>query len=55
MSEISEALANQYGITVDSKKIVQTEPIKGFGSYEVKCRFGYEVSGTIHLLVVEDK
>ena len=53
--EISEALAGQYGITVDSKKIVQTEPIKGFGSYEVKCRFGYEVSGTIHLLVTEAK
>ncbi len=53
--EISEALAAQHGIEVDSKKIVQSEPIKGYGSYDVKCKFGYEVSGTIHLLVVEDK
>ena len=30
--EISEALAAQYGIEVDSKKIVQAEPIKGYGS-----------------------
>ena len=53
--EISEALKAQHGIEGDSKKIVQAEPIKGYGSFEVKCRFGYEVSGTIHLLVVEDK
>ena len=53
--EISDALSSQHGIEVDSRKIVQTEPIKGFGSFEVRCRFGYEVSGTIHLLVVEAK
>ena len=53
--EISEALKNQYGIEVDSKKIVQSEPIKSYGSYEVKCKFGFEVSGTIHLMVVEEK
>ena len=53
--EISDALAAQHGIEVDSKKIVQGDAIKGYGSFEVKCRFGYEVSGTIHLLVVEDK
>ena len=53
--EISEALKAQHGIEVDSKKIVQAEPIKGYGSFEVKCRFGYEVTGTIHVLVVEEK
>ena len=53
--EISEALRAQHGIEVDSKKIVQAEPIKGYGSFEVKCRFGYEVAGTIHVLVVEEK
>ena len=53
--EISEALKAQHGIEVDSKKIAQAEPIKGYGSFEVKCRFGYEVSGTIHVLVVEEK
>ena len=53
--EISEALKAQHGIEVDSKKIVQAEPIKGYGNFEVKCRFGYEVTGTIHVLVVEEK
>ena len=53
--EISDALLSQHGIEVDSKKIVQAEPIKGYGSFDVKCRFGYEVSGTIHVLVVEEK
>ena len=51
--EISEALAAQYGIEIEKNKIVQAEPIKSFGSYEVKCKFGYEISGVIHVLVVE--
>ena len=53
--EISDALRAQHGIELDSKKIVQGEPIKGYGSYDVKCKFGYEISGTVHLLVVEEK
>ena len=53
--EISEALKAQHGIEVDSKKIVQADPIKGYGSFDVKCKFGYEVAGTVHVLVVEDK
>ena len=39
----------------DQQKIVQAEPIKSFGAYEVKCKLGYEVTGTIHVLVIEDK
>lgn len=53
--EISDALSKQHGIEIDSKKIVQSDPIKTFGSYEVKCKFGHEISGTIHVLVTEDK
>ncbi len=53
--EISEALKDQFGIEIEKQKIVQNEPIKSFGSYEVKCKFGYEISGVIHLLVVEEK
>ncbi len=53
--EISEALAEQHGLEVEKNKIVQSEPIKAFGSYEVKCRLGYEVTGTIHLIVAELK
>lgn len=53
--EISEALKTQYNIEVEKNKIVQNEPIKSFGSYEVKCKLGNEVSGTINVLVVEEK
>lgn len=53
--EISEALLAQHEIDIEKNKIVQAEPIKSFGGYEVKCRLGYEVSGTIHVLVVEEK
>ena len=51
--EIADALAEQHGIVIEKNKIVQSEPIKSFGSYEVKCKFGYEISGVIHVLVIE--
>jgi large subunit ribosomal protein L9 len=53
--EISDALREQFGIEIEKQKIIQGEPIKSYGSYEVKCKFGYEINGVIHLLVVEDK
>ena len=53
--EISDALKAQYGIEIEKQKIVQAEPIKSYGSYDVKCKFGYEISGVIHLMVVEEK
>ena len=53
--EIADALSAQHGIEIDSKKIVQAEPIKSYGSFEVKCKFGYEISGVIHVLVTEEK
>ena len=40
---------------VNKSKIVLPDPIKSFGSFEVKCKLGYEVTGTIHVLVVEEK
>ena len=53
--EISDALKEQFGIDIEKNKIVQAEPIKNFGSYTVKAKLGYEVSGTINVLVIEDK
>ena len=53
--EISNALKEQFGIDIEKNKIVQAEPIKTFGSYTVKAKMGYEISGNINLLVVEDK
>ena len=51
--EISDALREQCGIEIEKNKIVQAEPIKTFGAYTVKAKLGYEVSGTINVLVVE--
>jgi len=51
--EISEALSEQHSIIIEKNKIVQDEPIKSFGPYEIKCKLGFEVSGVIHVLVVE--
>ena len=51
--EISNALKEQYGIEVEKNKIVQAEPIKNYGKYTVKAKFGYEISGDINLIVTE--
>ena len=53
--EISDALREQHGIDIEKNKLVQTEPIKSFGSFEVKCKLGYEVSGKLTVLVTEKK
>ena len=53
--EIAAALKEQHAMEVDSKKLVLAEPIKSFGSYEVKAKLGYEISGTVYVLVVEEK
>ena len=52
--EISAALSEQYGIVIAKNKIVQDEPIKQFGTYQVKCKLGYEITGTINVVVKED-
>ena len=53
--EISDGLKAQYGLDVAKSKIVQDEPIKAFGTYELKCKLGYEVTGTIYVVVAEEK
>jgi len=53
--EISEELQKQHGVEVEKNKIVQEEPIRSFGSYELKCKLGNEISGVIHVLVIEGK
>ena len=53
--EISTALKEQHGMDIDSKKLVLDEPIKSFGSYQVKAKLGFEISGTVYVLVIEEK
>ena len=51
--EIAAALKEQHGVDIDSKKLVLDEPIKSFGSYEVKAKLGFEISGTVYVIVTE--
>ena len=51
--EISDELLKQHGIEIEKNKITQEESIKTFGPYEVKCKLGFEIMGTINVLVVE--
>ena len=52
---IADALKAQYDMDVDSKKLVIDEPIKAYGSYQVKAKLGFEVSGTVYVTVCEEK
>ena len=52
---IADALKAQYDMDVDSKKLVIDEPIKSFGSYQVKAKLGFEVNGTVYVSVFEEK
>ena len=51
--EISDALKAQSGMDIAKTKIVLPEPIKAFGTYQVKCKLGYEISGVINVVVTE--
>ncbi len=53
--EVSDALQAQYGIELGKQKIVMEEPIKAYGSYQLKAKLGFEVSGTVYVMVVEEK
>ena len=53
--EIAAALKEQYGMEIDSKILVLDEPIKSFGAYQVKAKLGYEISGTVYVMVTEAK
>ena len=50
---ISKALKEQFDMNIEKNKIVQDTPIKSFGAFTVKAKLGYEVNGTINVLVVE--
>ena len=52
-SEIAEALKAQFGIEIDRHKIVISENIKAFGSYELKVKLYNDVAGTISVMVKE--
>jgi len=51
--EIGQALADK-GIEVDKKKIVLADPIKEFGSYDVKVKLHKDVQTTVKVNVTEE-
>ena len=51
--EVSDALKAQHNITIAKAKIVQDEPIKSFGAYQLKCKLGYEIVGNLKVEVIE--
>ena len=53
--EISEALAQQQQMNIAKTKLVLDEPIKACGTYPIKAKLGYEIVGTVNVLVVEEK
>ena len=53
--EISEGLKAQFGIDIPKQKLVLEEPIKAFGSYQIKAKLGFEVVGTVYVSVFEEK
>ena len=53
--EIAEGLKAQHGIELNTQKIVLEEPIKAFGTYELKVKLGFEISGTLYAVVSEEK
>lgn len=51
--EISEGLKEQFGLDVPKQKMVLEEPIKAFGTYRIKAKLGYDVTGTVIAVVTE--
>ena len=53
--EISDALKAQHGIDIPKAKLVMEDPIKTFGTFEVKAKLYTEISGTVYVQVFEQK
>lgn len=53
--DISEAVAAQYKVDLDKKKIELKEPLKTLGTHEVLIRVHPEITSTIQVTVTEDK
>ncbi|MBR2530524.1 MAG: 50S ribosomal protein L9 [Lachnospiraceae bacterium] len=51
--EIAEEAKNQFGLDIDKKKIVLTEPIKAFGTHEVAIKLHPSVTATLRVKVEE--
>ncbi|MEG1657459.1 MAG: 50S ribosomal protein L9 [Oscillibacter sp.] len=53
--EISEGLNKQCGIDIPKQKLALEDPIKAFGTFQVKAKLGFDVAGIVNVMVVEEK
>jgi large subunit ribosomal protein L9 len=52
--DVAAAVQAQLGVTVDKRKIEVSDPIKGYGGYNLTVKlYGSEIVGKIHLVVCE--
>lgn len=51
--EIAEQLKSQSGIEIDRRKIVMSDPIKAYGSYQFDVRLFTDVVGKLNVLICE--
>ena len=54
-TEISDALKQQHNVDIPKQKLVLDDPIKAFGTYQVKAKLGFEVVATVYVAVYEEK
>ena len=50
---ISDLLKANHGIEIDKRKIIIDEPIKSYGAYKITVKLYPEITGTIHIIVIE--
>ncbi len=51
--EIAAAIKDQFGLELDKKKMIISEPIKSLGVYDIDIRLHPKVTGTIRVNVTE--
>lgn len=51
--DIAEALAAQHKIEIEKHRIVLSDPIKSFGTFEINVKLHAEVIGKLNVLVAE--
>ena len=51
--EIADALKAKFGIVLDKRKIVISDPIKSVGTYTVNCKLGYEITAPLTVKIEE--
>ena len=51
--EVSEALKAQYNIDLPKTRLELSEPIKSFGTYQVKAKLYTEIQGVVTVKVEE--